>query len=250
MELSINKEASDTTLADFEGEVLRIIITDDCKTKTYNVHARLLRSKSPYFAALTEFKEGSEKQVILKDLNHDAFNQILHWLYRGSFPDHELCKHSATIMIETWIAADRLLMGKCKNMAMDALRELYYDGVICVEIDDLATLDETGFSTDSTLVKYLIHQFAFGYVVYTHYWEGKSYTDQRHGFYRLRPEMAWEIFTTVAKMGHDLFEDSGGPATKRDPADLEGCCYHDHVEDERCYLWQVGNVNSSLRSLT
>lgn len=129
---------------------MRISIVNEGATKTYEVHKNLLSQRSPYFAALPNFKEGEENLVTLNDINHDAFAKIVYWMCKDEF---DLVLTDRTTLIHTWAVADRLMMVKCKNVAMDDIRRKF--SCAFTFPDYLEFFYSLGYLEDSPLARFI-----------------------------------------------------------------------------------------------
>lgn len=70
-----------------QSDIVKIIISKDTSSTEFLMHPQLLVSKSRYFAALKNFKEGLENAVTLTDMSSETFGVIAHWFHHDSTPE-------------------------------------------------------------------------------------------------------------------------------------------------------------------
>lgn len=217
--------------SDFEGEIMYITVIDKGITKKHHTHKHILQKRSPYFAALTGFREGEENRITLSKINHRAFRQVLHWMYTRTFQPGLL--FTAHNMIRTWIVADRLMMSLCKNMVLDEIRSLSKEELS--SIVGLRELDELGYGPESTIVRYLLDQIAWDAIFDE---EGANIPTKVSKILWVNNEILQQLLRKVILTARELEKSEKEHETEfADPASLEGCQYHDHAEDEgTCYL--------------
>lgn len=212
------------------GGVIRISITNGEKTKEYHAHRNLLSQKSPYFAALSNFREGEESHVTLSNIQYTAFDRVLYWLYKGDFGrDLDPDSQSVEIVIGIWAAADRLMINKCKNMAMDILRNMLQ--VSLVQSWHLRYVSDLGYSKDSILARVLLEQISYDCARLD--WDYRHAFSDEHAHPEMVSALLKTIISTAKKWRRSKLEDGPKP---RDPACLVGCRYHEHVEGDICHL--------------
>ncbi|KAK5953168.1 hypothetical protein OHC33_005736 [Knufia fluminis] len=136
-------------------DLVKIKVAQGDLTATFTIHNAVLVAKSPYFAALRNFKEGKERAVDLDDLSPKTFDHIAEWLYSDSIPEYGKTLHD---YLQMYKAADRFMIEKCKNMVLDGLRELYRDRDMVIE--DLLEFEALQLPADSMLMGYAMEQFA------------------------------------------------------------------------------------------
>lgn len=201
-------------------------------TKTYYVHKNLLQNKSKYFLALKSFQEGQENHVVVERMSHDAFGTIVCWLYTGriktDFEDDMLF----WTLITAWLAADRLMIDKCKNMVMDTLREHHESRPIT--LDNLLVIQKLDYDIASPLICYLVDQASYDHISGA----ADDVCSARESCIealesRLRVKLVLGI-VEEARMWRVAAE--GNEVAPEDPAGLKGCQYHDHTQGEKCYL--------------
>ncbi|KAK5953170.1 hypothetical protein OHC33_005738 [Knufia fluminis] len=227
--------AADESAKCFKGDVMKVTIKNDTETADWFIHRSLLFDKSPYFAALPNFKEGKENHVELQDIDFEAFACIVQWLYAGAI-DTSIAKNPDNwlLILRTYAAADRLMIFKCKNQMMDICRELHRG--VCGQIHMLRTLDEMGYSSDTLITSYIIDQISYD-AVDDPAWaiEEEKGEDQ---FLMRGGEVAYALTARIIQRSRERIAYLGGPSDKdvRDPASLKGCVYHEHAIGEKCYL--------------
>lgn len=204
---------------------------------TYQVHQRLLAQKSPYFAALSNFREGKEHCVVLSNIEHVAFDRLLQWLYEGHFglnldvendDNHEVNEVYLSTMIGVWAAADRLMMSMCKNKAMDILREILQ--VTFVRAQHLQAVNSLGYAMDSKLAQYLLDQIAYDCINLA-----PNHTD--YTVEPTDPDTAKELTTRIIAMAQRWCRSKlNKDKAPKELALPKGCRYQEHVEGEECYL--------------
>lgn len=176
---------------------------------------------------MANFKEGEENHIILKDINHDAFCHISHWFYCGVLDD-DIHQDAATL-IPTWIAADRLMLHECKNIAMDYLRRHHLDDP---REESLQTAISLGCDKDHPMVRFLLDQISWECV------HGVAIMDEFADTVEDMPqELVKPLMTRVSKGARELrgSERSARQKDGPDPASRKGCNYHEHVAGEECY---------------
>lgn len=89
-----------TITSSYTSDLVKIKVTQGDLTATFTIHEAVLVAKSPYFAALRNFKEGKERAVDLDDLSPKTFDHIAEWLYSDSIPKYEKTLHDYLQMQE------------------------------------------------------------------------------------------------------------------------------------------------------
>lgn len=214
------------------GDVIRVTIIDQYeKSETFHVHQRLFAAKSPYFAALPNFKEGEDNHVTLSNVCHKVFTILLHWLYEGRFRS-SISPADVTLVtwVGVWAAADRLMMNRCKNMAVDQMRQkLRVEGV---GPEPLQLVCDLGYSLDSTLGRLFLEQIARDCTVYRDRDDSTRFEVEPTD-----PEVALALTKSIIRAARawsqGAIRKGEGP---EDPASLIGCHYHEHHEGEVCHL--------------
>jgi len=140
----------------FQGPTIKITVKNRSETAEYHIHKSLLQERSPYFRAIEKFKEGQENHIDLDGIDLAAFEDIVCWLYTESF-SLTLTDYTGSI-VDAYAIADRLVLGKCKNMLIDRLRQCFQDVKSSVTI--LKLVHEYGYSSDSLLASYITDQLA------------------------------------------------------------------------------------------
>jgi len=217
----------------FDGDVMRVTIESENAIHDHYVHKALLQVKSPYFAALPNFKEGENNHVVLKEMDSRAFKHIVHWLYTDRFsPSFQDSKFT---IIRAYAAADHLMIPKCKNMVLDSLRVKYT--TIRADVCDLAEVKKLGYGASSTIATCVTDQIVY-----------EATTEMDWRMENLAPaffedggdhasELVKKLVTTSRR--YSLKENGKSLLKKQgysDPALAKGCVYHDHAEGENCHL--------------
>lgn len=136
----------------------------------------------------------------------------------------------------TWVAADCLMISRCKNFVTDELRHFSVTNAITVE--DLVLVDQLGHSVRSPLARFIIDQFSFDSIC----------PESKSSFSTKEVEL-WPGHVTCALLNGILHVDR--TPDPRDPATLPGCRYHEHENGEDCCLEDkksCGSVNSASLS--
>lgn len=220
-----------TTQSEFSSEMLRITIIDkEQKPKKFNVHKSLICDRSPYFAAIKNFDESRKNHAVLNDIDHDAFRQIVHWVYAGSIrQDDDL--HDTCTLIRVVVAAGRLMMGKCTNVAMGELRAEFMTMNESVTMNVVLFVNTFDLSVDSELVQFVLDHYA-----YENMNDDWTYCDLTE-VGKLRKETGAALLTKfwdLAQQWRRAFSDRREKPTN--PARIVGCCYHSHLPNESCYF--------------
>lgn len=220
-----------TVTRNYEGPVISIVVVNGKTRNTYNIHKNLLLLASPFFGALSNFKEGSENQVVLEDVSELAFRHIQHWLYNGCL-DPGLSDDVHTL-IKIWVTGDRLLMTTCKNKIIDDLRDRYR--LTSATMEHLKLAASYGYGPDRALVNYLMDQLVWDQL---HDWVAHK-EDFAEKYYR---ELSADVLAALFKkkdvlarwsrrqLGNDV------SAVLKNPSSEQPCLYHEHCEGEECYL--------------
>lgn len=134
-------------------------------------------------------------------------------------------------MIGAWAAADRLMMSKCKNMAMDKIRKLLRTGH--VRDWQLEHISNLGYPLDSTLAQLLMDKIAYDCTT-DQLEEGDSVN------FEVAPhdlEMALALSKRINNTARAWSRSKlKGGQVPEDPASFTGCRYHDHTVGEVCHL--------------
>lgn len=133
--------------------------------------------------------------------------------------------------VGVWAAADRLMINKCKNMAVDQMRQrLREEGV---GAESLQLVCDLGYSLDSTLARLFLEQIARDCTVY----RGREYDNSQFEVEPTDPDVALALTKSIIRAAKAWSVSAngrgGGP---EDPASLIGCHYHEYLEGEMCYL--------------
>lgn len=221
----------------FDGDVMKVTIESEDDSHDHYVHRTLLEKKSPYFAALPRFKEGRDNHVTLKEVDNDAFEHIIHWSYTDRFsPSFQ--DYTSTI-IETYAAADHLMMPKCKNMVLDNLRSKYSRKP--ADIGHLGLVRMLGYGASTAIAIYVTDQIVYEAITNDGWFFGKG---DHHAFFEVGREHALELMKKLVEKsrlyslkadGKSLWRNKGHP----DPAFAKGCVHHEHAEGEKCYLQEA-----------
>lgn len=227
-----------TLISRHAGPVVSITVIDGNTTDTFYVHKNLLLRASPFFAALSNFKEGDENHIVLNDVDLLAFHHIQNWFYEGRL-DPKL-KQSRHTLIKVWVAADRLLMTTCKNKVMDTLRALHGTNTPAMReysafMTDLNLACSYGHGPDRALVRYIMEQ-----MLWDQLHDGVQHKDD---FKKSQYEkLSLEVIVAMFKKKDDLTRsirwqlENGFQILVGDPTKANPCIYHEHGEDERCHL--------------
>ena len=212
---------------------MRITVENGNTSKDHYIHRALLQKKSPYFAALPNFKEGKDNHLVLKDINGEAFQHIVQWLYTGQF-SHNLTNHGnhGTPIILTYAAADRLMMLKCKNMAIDKLRVRFRTHY--AEIRNLVAVNQLGYPPSANIVTCIMDQFVYDNIE-------RQKTDisgeKKEDFFKLDREYGFELACKLTSAARTMKKHK-----LVDPATCTGCKYHEHAEGEVYHLLRKFDV--------
>jgi len=178
-------------------------------------------------------KEGGENRLVLRDINNTAFQHVVHWLYTGRFSP--TIYDSPSIIIKTYAVADRLMMTRCKNMAMDSLRNKFSHSR--ADISHLVTTRDLGYSASHIIASYIIEQTTFEAIANpSRHLEG--FTEE---LFLEGSDLAAEFVRKLVEKARPSMPkyDSGVVIHNKihnDPALQLGCVYHEHAEGEKCYL--------------
>ncbi|MBA7496461.1 hypothetical protein ES702_07069 [subsurface metagenome] len=163
---------------------------------------------------------------MLEDMSPDAFRNLVHWFYRDYLDPNTY--HDRDTLVETWIAADRLLMTVCKNRVMDKLREVCQ--IVGVNAKIIKVAEPLGYSAESSLLMYLTDQLAFDCVELDH----EDLTDGDVSQWTPQTHLLVTTKITALARRWRRSQTSNQPAPT-DPLGSELCYYHDHIESEDCY---------------
>jgi hypothetical protein len=198
-----------------------VVIQDDLK-KTYSLHKNLLCERSLYFKKCLEtgMLEANHNKIVLQDVNFEAFEIVIYWLYKGN-----LDKVSDKDLPSYWAynLADRLCMEPLKNKLVDRLVLIWRNHNITSAEFRTAMED---LHVESKLAAFLIDRLAYDYA-----------NGQTNGFEELHD---LEHDTLIAVM------DAWAVASKAkanlrseewdtmDPAKNVICIYHEHIDTLKC----------------
>lgn len=163
-----------------------------------------------------------------------AFENVVQWLYKGVFGVELPENHMPKDLTKTWAAADRLVMAKCKNSAMDTLRRLNSESHI--ELAELLLVSELGYDTDSTLARYIIDQLSYDSIVNNVF---GSYPSVSQAFQDIPIDLVHALLGRIVGTAKEWYLRAGNRYEASKPLDLASaseCAYHDHVEGEDCHL--------------
>jgi hypothetical protein len=105
-----------------------IIIKVGTKAKKYTLHEKLLTHYSGYFrgALSGNFKETHDGIITLNDIDTEAFDVFVDWLYEKQLPaclDTVSPRDGVRLKYRTYVLADRLLAPNMKSKLMDYVFE-------------------------------------------------------------------------------------------------------------------------------
>jgi hypothetical protein len=100
-----------------------VVIKNGEATETVPVHKSFICYYSPYFDAVFNgsFAEGKTQRVELEDAPPAAFNMFVNWLYTQDIVDGELDLPDSNNLIDLWILADRFIVPRLQNQAMELI---------------------------------------------------------------------------------------------------------------------------------
>lgn len=202
---------------------------DGANKKYYTGHKVILSRSSDFFkkACNKEWKEGQSKIIRLPEVEPEAFDIYLQYLYTGEvvatddeLPEHRDGSREAQaqvvrlhwILIETYLLADMLLDTKSKNAIMDAFIEILKDTKRLPDLDTIT--DVFRKTTDTSPMRRLLVDFvAFRVDLDTFKGIGA-----RHS-----PEFLVEVSLRLMRYKDDVNR-------RTDPIDTPSCRYHEHDE--------------------
>ncbi|KAF4627803.1 hypothetical protein G7Y89_g10347 [Cudoniella acicularis] len=101
------------------------VVVKNCQRsiQTIPIHKNFICYYSLYFEAAlnNNFVEGQTQEVQLDDVDHEVFNLFVTWIYGQKIRSSESEKLDINIILNLWLLADRLLVPKLQNEAMNYL---------------------------------------------------------------------------------------------------------------------------------
>lgn len=162
-------------------------------------------------------------------MDHGAFRQIVNWVYSGNFRKDKY--HDERTLIMTFVAADRLMMKKCKNMATDELRAEVKNTTM--GISSVCLVDELDLSVKSSIVQYILDQYLYD-CIETELREPRRLLLKALEF---REDMTKEFLYKLYELAREWRECSERTGdVPVNPATLTGCAYHSHGAKIGSYL--------------
>jgi hypothetical protein len=224
------------------SDIVTIHLASPFHQATYHVHKSLLCSVSNYFNASLNsnhaFVESRTNTITLEDIDVASFDLFTKWLYTGDlapFPE----QHFGELMYEligVYTLGERLLCSGLRNRAVDMIQEICTDksGEECV-FDVVYCFGVKPHLLSSKLMQYLIKQLA--YVVVNGKKDYETDTDFQ-AFLAQDGKVAAKVVFEVSKM----HKAKGSKKKFLNPADEDGCTYHDHEEKgkddgDECQRW-------------
>lgn len=101
--------------------------------KHYTLHTELLKYHSGFFRGALSggFRETKDGIVFLKDIDTEAFDMFIDWLYQGFIPkgiqhhDAKAKSESIALRIRAYVLADRLMVPGMKVAVMDRIYDFH-----------------------------------------------------------------------------------------------------------------------------
>ncbi|KAI4696594.1 uncharacterized protein J4E88_000771 [Alternaria novae-zelandiae] len=96
-----------------------VIVKIGTEGKEYILHTELLKHHSGYFrgALSGAFKETDDGVIPITDIETDAFDTFVDWIYRGTVNTEP--QSPSNVLSRSYILADRLIMPGLKSALMD-----------------------------------------------------------------------------------------------------------------------------------
>lgn len=103
--------------------------TPDPESPKFLIHKHLICYYSPFFSAAfnSNFKEGLSQEMTL-DVNLKAFGLFVNWLYNQVIVGASGEQPSLSTVAHLWILAERFLLPKLQNQAMDKMYSILVTG--------------------------------------------------------------------------------------------------------------------------
>jgi hypothetical protein len=135
--------------------VVKILVGDEACL--WVIHSRLLCASSKYFEAATRslFREGVEKEVVLKEENNEVFSLFVQWLYSGTFTTISL-----DLLLRAYVLGDRFGSHGFQTLAFDKIYSMNTSR--CSFTADHAVWVSENTIRDSTLRKFTMDTLSFG----------------------------------------------------------------------------------------
>lgn len=211
--------------------MMRVTVTNKGESKDYLIHKNLLCQRSPYFAALKNFREGETNHIVLDDMNHNAFRKIITYVYKRDLRYKP--SDDTYTLIKTWAAAHRLLMNACNNVMMDLIRRFLKQSGTGANISGVHFIYDLGYSTDSILIQYFMDQVAVHCITnYGSRLDVFAADGLDIGGGELLCAFVKRLVATSQKWCRSM---RMGLSETHSPSAFSGCKYHDHTEGKWCY---------------
>lgn len=144
---------------------IRLYFTDGVKGD-WSTPYKSLVEKSPYFSALSNFREGKELKIEIRDIDHEGFRHILKW-HDDLSKQSQISSRLSLVkqFIHAYLVADRLMLYCYQDKAIRKLKT----SNLCKKIttSDLTYAADLGISVESTLMRYLLERVGWLWS-YTH----------------------------------------------------------------------------------
>jgi len=111
--------------------MVTFIIGAESVKQNFLVHKHLASAHSPFFKAAFEspMVEGTMQTMRLEDVEVETFGVLVHWMYTGEFKaglraftnDKDDTDYDLTAVAKVWKLAQRLLMPRLQNSAMEEI---------------------------------------------------------------------------------------------------------------------------------
>jgi hypothetical protein len=125
---------------------MEVVVGSEDNIAMWNIPKALLSHHSEFFrvACNGPFKEGLENKIILSDINSEAFQDFVHWMYFGNLPRFlgAYIQFGDSMLYSgwtLWIFGDRILAGEFKNTVMRDIHSAHTepcDDRACVYADE------------------------------------------------------------------------------------------------------------------
>jgi len=138
-----------------DNEMIEVVVGEDASL--WAIHKKLLCDQSNFFKAAINgrFREGSEKRVVLKEDDNDAFSLFVQWLYSGFFTTISL-----RILVRAYVLGDKLGARNFQSLAFDKIYSMNTD--CCRFTPEQAVWVAANTLSKSTLRKFAMDTLAFG----------------------------------------------------------------------------------------
>ena len=206
-----------------QSEIVTLVVGEE--KAVFSVHRELLCAQSEYLRGQLKgnFAESKKSIIELKEDPPRAISTFLDWLYKDAITLNRTdLNHS--ILVPTYIFANRICSETYSNALMDAIRKAHRDYERVMETETVVRLYDSGLQAKQA-TKFGMQSIVHDMVHYPGEWlEGKNekYIKGWSGNVEVMVDMQREMWRAL------------GAKPEISPDELTGCVFHEHKAGVKC----------------